>query len=150
MTSKPRKVHALRGFFMGLQHTHGWPIYDPGMRYGSWLGIVVILLKLSLGSVMALPVSPHAQGLVQPVCHGQVIPDGSITSHESPTAQQTTDAPAAQFLNAGGADCHPCCATGLGGVKTLALLPAPAARPQALTRHWLSASLRPDLRPPIG
>ncbi len=124
------------------------------MRRFSWFLVLLVLLKLSLGSGMAMPTLAHQnhptkQAVELHACHGQVNASLGQTSQEDlslshPRADSTSHA-----LNAADVDCHHCCAVGLAGQPSACLPPAPAVHAAQIQPDWLSVSLRPGLRPPI-
>ena len=132
------------------------------MRRISWFLVLVILLKLGVGPVMAMPAAtqshptlPEQHSAVLPACHGHgVTPTASALTDSLSWAQASHDPtskdPASHAHGAADADCHHCCAVGLGCLMTVCLHPTPAAHAERITHDWESASLRPDLRPPIA
>ncbi|WP_146179740.1 hypothetical protein [Limnohabitans parvus] len=83
--------------------------------------------------------------LAGPDCHGHTAhPADKPATLDSPNSGNP-HTPCADH-----ADCHQCCAMGLGQWTGLALNTAPSAHPMPTPRGWQSASLRPVLRPPIA
>jgi hypothetical protein len=133
------------------------------MRFCSWFLILLWVLKLSVGSVMAMPLLnvPHAAVQVDvsaapidhtahsvplPDCHGHLAVPSEQAASVAPSATGDTDrAPCAAH-----ADCHHCCAVGWGTTTAMALHPAPAVHPTRIAQGWQSESWRPVLRPPIA
>lgn len=135
------------------------------MRYCSWLLIWLMVLKMSLGTVMAMS-SPNAnpwQGAEanahevsattdHPVhlatlsdCHGHAINTDEVKGLKTNSSSEDTDAPPGHSGN-----CHHCCAVGLGRGPHMAQQPSPATHPSSPPQDWQSANLRPVLRPPIA
>jgi hypothetical protein len=147
------------------------------MKRLTWLLLVGVLLKLSMGSAMALPlmgmmdVMGHAKIAALAPCHeGNTA--GHFTGH---TAENRASAPAhpkahqashdsahpasghaedhasdgKDPTHAACADCQMCCAVGLLAVHPSLPPSAPAAAPQGVSPLWISQNLRPELRPPL-
>ncbi|WP_146186211.1 MULTISPECIES: hypothetical protein [unclassified Limnohabitans] len=132
-----------------------------------WL-IWLMVLKMSLGSVMAMPIqwswaeptvsevstttdrttSPtvhHAVPLATlPECHGHATRHLEVKGHPLHPTEVDTDGPSGNPI-----DCHHCCAVGLDSEPCMALHRAHAAHPTSPRQDWQSANLRPVLRPPI-
>ncbi len=125
------------------------------MRHLSWFCVWVILFKLSLSSLMAMPALGHLhhpteQTLAVPACHeaASTYPKQSaldVQTLAQPSGDFASDTPSSTDL-----DCHHCCAVGLAGHQTGFLPPAPAVHAAQINQDGLSVSLRPDLRPPIA
>ena len=115
------------------------------MRRISWFLVLAILLKLGLGSVMAMtvavqprlaPLQQHAA--VLPTCHGhgQGVTSTALASTDGlsqgkASHDPTSKDPASHAHGAADADCHHCCAVGLGCLMTVCLHPTPAMRMHA-------------------
>ena len=138
-----------------------------------WL-IWLMVLKMSLGSVMAMPIQwswaePNVSEVsasidrttshpsngqhtthrevrlaTLPECHGQANSHLEVKGHPSHPTEVDTDGTSGNPI-----DCHHCCAVGLGSSPCMALQRAHAAQPTSPRQDWQSANLRPVLRPPI-
>ncbi len=136
----------------------------------TWLLLVGVLLKLSMGPAMALPlmgVMGHAPIAALPPCH-EATTAGHSAAH---TAENKASQPAHPGVlhsthgtahpakdHASGdkdptrtacADCKMCCALGLLAVHQSLPPSAPAAAPQGVSPFWISQNLRPELPPPL-
>lgn len=130
------------------------------MRSFSWLLIWLMVLKMSLGSVMAMPNPwPGTEATVHevadttyrevqlatlPDCHGHAISQDDGKGLKTSSSSKDTDAPPGNTC-----DCHHCCAVGLGRGSRIEQAPAPATHPTNPPQGWQSVNLRPVLRPPI-
>jgi hypothetical protein len=127
------------------------------MRRVSWLLILLVLLKLSIGFAMPMlhdgvtdtrtsTLAVHAL----PACHehtSQASADmARTTAHESGQADDSAN-PSAN--PSGLDDCHQCCAVGLGMYWPTLVHALPGAVPMRAWTHGESLSPRPGLRPPI-
>jgi hypothetical protein len=145
------------------------------MRCCSWLLMGVMLLKLSLGSVMALPISWQSHLLTPittahqkkppkeqtkdsqfsvntqtlmaawPDCHGHSDTQADKSSSDTPPTAEDTSTPCTSLD-----DCRHCCAVGLGHWADKGQQTAPSGQPQLLLLGWKSANFRPLFRPPIA
>ncbi|PVE05645.1 hypothetical protein H663_020325 [Limnohabitans planktonicus II-D5] len=126
--------------------------------------IWLMVLKMSLGSVMAMPIqwswaepavsevsATTSQTVHHPVhlatlpeCHGHATSHVEVKGHQIHPTSVDTDAPSGNPI-----DCHHCCAVGLDSEPCIALHRAPATHPTSPRQDWQSANLRPVLRPPI-
>jgi hypothetical protein len=125
------------------------------MRRFSWFCWVVIMLKLCLGTVMAMPAlvpmnHPAEQALSFPACHG----DANTSQAQSPqgaiSAAHSSNDPASQTPSSTDVDCHHCCAVGLGAVYNVFGPQTPSVKAIRIKQDWRSVSLRLGLRPPIN
>jgi hypothetical protein len=121
------------------------------MRCLSWFCVWVILFKLSLSSLMAMPALGHLhhpteQTLAVPTCHEAASTHLKQSTQDVQALAQpsASDTPSSTDL-----DCHHCCAVGLAGHQPGFLPPAPAVHAEQINQDGLSVSLRPGLRPPI-
>lgn len=149
------------------------------MRCCSWFLIGCMLLKLSLSSVMAMPISLQSgwQSHLQ-------TPVAIAHQNRAPT-EQTRDSPFAVNTQASMdarpdchghsdnqadksssdttstsedahkrctslEDCHHCCAVGLGHWTNKAQHTAPSGQPQLAPKGWQSTNFQPLFRPPIA
>jgi hypothetical protein len=124
------------------------------MRRLSWFCVGVILFKLSLSSVMAMPALGHLhhpteQTLAVPACHGASNTHLKQATQDEQTLAQPRADLASQTPSSTDLDCHHCCAAGLAGHQTVLLPPAPAVHAERIKPDGLSVSLQPGLRPPI-
>jgi hypothetical protein len=127
------------------------------MRRFSWLLILLIMLKLSLGSAAAMPLSALFNGSTEaalPACHTSMAQPLSLAEHQDPHAEQPRTEVATEHAtlpspDAGCKDCQLCCAFGLNLFSVSLPQAASASHPQGLTLRWNSVSLRPELRPPL-
>ncbi len=127
------------------------------MRRFSWFLILLVLLKLGMGTAVAMHLGSAtgaSQRLALPPCHDSMAQHQIHQSHpDRPPAGQATDPLAAQDpLPSQGAtcsDCQLCCAFGLTMFSLSLPQAAPASTPQSLSPSWNSQSLRPELRPPL-
>lgn len=125
------------------------------MRRFSWFLILLVLFKLSLGSVLASPALAHLkpseeQALAMPSCHGQANADPVQPSNDGLSLSHTESDTSPHAPKATQVDCHHCCALGLWGQPSLGWPKAPAVHAAPIQQDWLSVSLRPGLRPPIA
>jgi hypothetical protein len=131
--------------------------YDPAMRRISWLLVVLLLLKLSLGTAAAMQLgglSGRSTESGLPPCHtgmAQAAPFQEHPNHDAdraPTAGAVghSTMPSQEVLCN---DCQLCCAFGLNVFNLSLLQAAPTMPTRALTQRWSSVSLRPELRPPL-
>ncbi len=125
------------------------------MRRFSWFLILLVLFKLSLGSVMASSALAHLkhteeQALAMPSCHGQANANLAQHSNDGLSLSHTKSDTTPHTPNDTQVDCHHCCALGLWGQTSLSGPPAPAVHAAPIQQDWLSVSLRPGLRPPIA
>jgi hypothetical protein len=147
------------------------------MRCCSWFLTGLMLIKLSLGSVMAMPISMDGQNPLQTAwstadqdtAAGEKTKDPQFAGntpalvavwpecHEhsaNPSDKQAIDQTLASTETnkpcTSDVHCHDCCALGLIDWTVLALHPAPATRPVPEQHGWQSAHVRTVLRPPIA
>ena len=114
------------------------------MRRTVWTLVVALLLQLVASSAWALR-GPHSPGPTGH-CHASVAAGPAV---QAPETAHTLPAPDAASTPSLQIDSHHCCAVGLGLGLPVLPPPLPQASPHSPLRHWLSWSLRPDLRPPI-
>lgn len=124
------------------------------MRRLSWFCVGVILFKLSLSSVMAMPAlgqlhHPTEQTLAVPTCHEAANTPLKQSTQDAQTLAQPSADLASDTASSTNLDCHHCCAVGLAGHQTVLLPPASAVHAERIKPDGLSVSLRPGLRPPI-
>ena len=124
------------------------------MRRFSWFCLAVILFKLCLGTVMAMPAMvpmhhPSEQALSLPACHGEAKANQAQSPQGAMSTAHSTNDPASHTPSSTDVDCHHCCAVGLGAVYNVFGPPAPWVQAIRIKQDWRSVSLRPGLRPPI-
>ncbi|PIT74109.1 hypothetical protein [Limnohabitans sp. G3-2] len=124
------------------------------MRRFSWFCLLVIMFKLCLGTAMAMPAMvpthhPSEQTLSLPACHGEAKTGHAQHPQGAVDAAQSTSDPATHTPSATDADCHHCCALGLGSLHQGFGPTAPSVQATRIQPDWRSVSLRPGLRPPI-
>ena len=135
--------------------------YHGTMRRTVWILLLAWLFQGLSGSAWALGRSMHeAHGHSAPV-PWPTEPDLSKARHAEASrihthhAQHQADAPdphcAGQVSHAAGKvhGDHHCCAVGVGLLVPTLWPELPQATPRSPMGHWVSQSLRPDLRPPI-
>jgi hypothetical protein len=126
-------------FFMAP--TAPWPTtYDAGMRVLSWLLISWVLLQWVPSAAMPANPGGHSGHHTLAACH-----DGLATGPSQAAAPVSTTATWPGF-----GDCHHCCVPNLPLHLNVLGLAAPPGPPHSTAPRWVSVSLPPDLRPPIG